>query len=58
MVKIWEDRVRINFLSSDSFDGIPATKSPTEVTMLEEDKICAYFAGGWLYDADKRKRGI
>ena len=41
MVKIWKDRVRINSLSSDMFDGVPGTKSQIEVTLLEEDKISA-----------------
>lgn len=58
MVKIWQDRVRINAISSDLFEGVPATKSATEVTLLEEDKISAYYAGGTLYAADKRKRGF
>ena len=58
MVKIWKDRVRINSLSSDLFDNVPATRSSTEVTLLEEDKISGYYAGGTLYAADKRKRGF
>ncbi len=58
MVKVQADRVRINSLSSDLFDGVPATKSKTAVTMLEEEKISAYYAGGTLYAADKRKRGF
>lgn len=57
MVKIWKDRVRINSLSSDLFDGVPATKSMSEVTLLEEEKISAYYAGGTLYAAEKRKHG-
>ncbi|GAB1480469.1 photosynthetic reaction center subunit H [Paracoccaceae bacterium] len=57
MVKIWKDRVRINSLSSDMFDGVPGTRSLTEVTLLEEDKISAYYAGGTLYAADKRQGG-
>lgn len=57
MVKIGKDRVRINSLSSDYFAGVPTTKSASEVTLLEEDKICAYYAGGTLYAADKRKGG-
>ncbi len=57
MVKIWKDRVRINSLSSDLFNGVPGTKSPIEVTLLEEDKISAYYAGGTLYAADKRQGG-
>ncbi len=57
MVKIWKDRVRINSLSSDLFDSVPVTRSPTEVTLLEEDKISAYYAGGTLYASAKRKGG-
>lgn len=58
MVKIWGDRVRLNALSSDLFAGIPQTRSATEVTMLEEDKISGYVGGGTLYAASKRKRGF
>ena len=58
MVKIWKDRVRINSITSDLFAGVPATKSASEVTMLEEEKISAYYAGGTLYAASKRKRGF
>jgi photosynthetic reaction center H subunit len=58
LARIWEDRVRVNFLASDSFAGIPTTRSATEVTKLEEDKISAYVASGWMYDAPKRKRGF
>lgn len=58
MAKIWSDRVRINSITSDLFDTVPATKSATEVTMLEEEKISAYYAGGTLYAAAKRKRGF
>jgi photosynthetic reaction center H subunit len=57
MCKIWADRVRINAITSDLFEGIPATKSLTQVTKLEEDKISGYVAGGWLY-AKGRKRGF
>lgn len=58
MAKIWPDRVRVNFISADRFAGIPATRSATEVTKLEEDKIAGYVAGGWMYDAAKRKAGF
>jgi photosynthetic reaction center H subunit len=57
MAKIWADRVRINAITSDLFEGIPATRSLTQVTKLEEDKISGYVAGGWLY-AKGRKRGF
>jgi photosynthetic reaction center H subunit len=57
MCTIWADRVRINAITSDLFEGIPATKSLTQVTKLEEDKISGYVAGGWMY-ATGRKRGF
>jgi photosynthetic reaction center H subunit len=58
LAKVWEDRVRVNAIASDSFEAIPATRSATEVTKLEEDKISGFVAGGWMYDAPKRKRGF
>jgi photosynthetic reaction center H subunit len=58
LARIWDDRVRVNAIASTSFDAIPATRSPVEVTKLEEDKISGYVASGWMYDAPKRKRGF
>jgi photosynthetic reaction center H subunit len=58
LARIWPDRVRVRAIASDSFAGIPQTKSLTTVTKLEEDKISGYVAGGWMYDADKRKTGL
>ena len=58
LARIWDDRVRVMALASDSFENIPATRSSTEVTKLEEDKISSYVASGWMYDAPKRKRGF
>ena len=58
MAKIQSDRVRVNALTSDLFGAIPATRSASEVTLLEEDKISGYVGGGWMYAAAKRKRGF
>lgn len=56
LCKIWSDRVRVSALTSDLFDDIPATAAADKVTKLEEEKISAYVASGWLY-ATGRKRG-
>ena len=56
MAKIHSDRVRVFSLSSDMFAKVPTTKSPTEVTLLEEDKISGFYGGGAMYTADKRKK--
>ena len=41
--------VSTTFITSAQFSTVPATKAPETVTLLEEDKIMAYFAGGTLY---------
>ncbi len=54
LARIWADRVRIRSITSDQFEDIPATKSLTVVTKLEEDKISAYVASGWLYAKNRK----
>jgi photosynthetic reaction center H subunit len=54
MARVRSDRVEVAALSSHMFAGIPQTRSPTAVTLLEEDKISGYVAGGTLYSADTR----
>jgi photosynthetic reaction center H subunit len=54
MVRIKSNQVVVNSIDADSFAGVPTTASPEVVTKLEEDKISAYYAGGYLYTADKR----
>jgi photosynthetic reaction center H subunit len=54
MARLDSARVRVNSLSSDAFAGVPTTRSTTEITMLEEEKISAWYAGGTLYSGEKR----
>ncbi len=42
-------RVSVTALYSDNFAGVPKTASPDQVTMLEEEKIAAYYGAGLLY---------
>ena len=49
MAKIGTDRVVVRSLMASNWDGVPATKSMEQVTLLEEDKIMAYYAGGTMY---------
>lgn len=47
-------RVEVNSIHSHQFAGVPRTARATQITLLEEDKIGAYFAGGTLYaDPDR-----
>jgi photosynthetic reaction center H subunit len=36
------------------FGNVPATKSAQEITLLEEEKIMAYFGAGLLYAEPSR----
>jgi photosynthetic reaction center H subunit len=58
LAKIKSDRVKIDSLPSDMFSNVPQTKSPTEVTMLEEEKISAFYCGGILFCADRKKADL
>lgn len=42
-------RIVIKALYSDNFAAVPKPKVPDQVTLLEEDKICAYYGAGVLY---------
>lgn len=46
--------VTISAILSTQFDGVPATKSLDQVTMLEEEKIMGYYGAGTLYATPAR----
>lgn len=47
-------QVRVDSVLAEQIAEAPATKSDTQITLLEEDKIQAYFAGGHMYATPKR----
>ena len=52
--RIKRDRVVIRSLYAHNIDGIPGVKAANEITLLEEEKIMAYYGGGTLYADPKR----
>lgn len=50
-----ENEIRVNALYAHHFDKVPRLKSPDQVTLLEEDKITAFYAGGELYADETRQ---
>jgi photosynthetic reaction center H subunit len=54
MARIRSDRVKVRSLYARHFPGIPQHASPRQVTLLEEDKIAGYCAGGTLYASEER----
>jgi photosynthetic reaction center H subunit len=47
-------RVKVEAILGGPFAGAPATRDPDKVTMLEEEKIVAYYGGGTLYATAQR----
>lgn len=46
--------IRVKSITAAQFANVPRTRSADRITFLEEDRICAYFAGGHLYATPKR----
>ena len=55
MARIWSGKVKIKSLYAEQFDGVPQTAAGNQITKLEEDKICGYYAGGTFYAADRQE---
>ena len=54
LAKINQNSVNVHSLYGKHFPNVPKTKSNKEVTMLEEEKICAFVGSGNLYAAYDR----
>lgn len=54
LAKIGTDRVTVRSLHAHNWQDVPKIKNANEVTLLEEEKIMAYYGGGTLY-ADPSK---
>jgi len=54
-VNWWKPTVTIRSLYAANFPGVPTTAKPDQITLLEEDKISAYYCGGLLYASKSRE---
>jgi photosynthetic reaction center H subunit len=52
------DHVRVKAITAAQFRDVPPTRSPLQITFLEEDRIMAYYAGGHLYATPARSQPI
>ena len=53
-----ENRVTVTSIMSTQFADVPALQNPDQVTLREEDRICAYYAGGDLYAEPSRQEPL
>lgn len=49
MVRIGRRQVKVISILGRHFADVPVLKNPDQITLLEEDKVSAYYAGGQLY---------
>jgi photosynthetic reaction center H subunit len=50
----WRRCVRVSSILGAQFADVPTLANPDQVTLLEEDRISAYYAGGTLYAEPSR----
>lgn len=53
-----ESIVQVEAILGSQFANVPTLAKPDEVTLLEEDRICAYYGGGTLYATPSRTESI
>jgi photosynthetic reaction center H subunit len=51
-------KIKVRAITAAQFADVPGLKNPNQVTLLEEDKICAYFGGGTLYATAARSEPL
>jgi photosynthetic reaction center H subunit len=56
--RIGERRVRVRSLLAAQFVGVPMLRDPGVVTMLEEERIVAYYGAGTLYATAQRQEPL
>ena len=55
---IGDRRVRVRSLLASQFAGVPTLRDPGVVTMLEEERIVAYYGAGTLYATAQRQEPL
>jgi photosynthetic reaction center H subunit len=58
VIKSKPGRVMVEALTGAQLAHVPGTAKPDSVTLLEEDKICAYYGAGTLYALKNRQEPL
>ena len=54
VIKKAEGVVRVDAVLGGQIAGAPVLENPDQVTIYEEERICAYYGAGYLYATEKR----
>ena len=56
---LWgNDRLLVKSITAAQFADVPTIRRDDQITLLEEDKVMAYFAGGHLYATAARSEPL
>jgi photosynthetic reaction center H subunit len=58
MVKVSRRGIACDAVKGSQFAGCPQLKSPTQITLLEEEKVSAYFGAGYLWATPERSEPL
>jgi photosynthetic reaction center H subunit len=56
--RIKRDHVKVHAILAHQFAGVPGLRSPDQITLLEEEKVTAYYGGGLLYATPDRAEAL
>jgi photosynthetic reaction center H subunit len=56
--RIGKQDIQVKSILADQFAAVPKTKNPEEITLLEEEKIMAYYGAGTLYATPERQEPL
>lgn len=52
--RVGDQGIKVQALYAPQFSGVPKPKATDQITLLEEDRIVGYFAGGYRYADETR----
>jgi photosynthetic reaction center H subunit len=58
LARLTGNRVQVKSITSAQFADVPRIKSSSAITLLEEDRVMAYFTGGHLYATADRSEPL
>jgi photosynthetic reaction center H subunit len=50
--------IKVEAILASQFANVPAIASPDQITLREEDRVCAYYGGGTLYATQARGESL
>jgi photosynthetic reaction center H subunit len=56
--RIKGNRVTVESILAGQFEGVPSTAHAEKITLLEEEKIMAYFGAGTLFATPSRREPL